>query len=219
MNKYERVPVWHVNGNGKLEPVDGPTAVETPAAKHDVEALLEEAARHTVGAKAPWSAAGVIERLAAALRAERERADAMTEKSCKDWENRRIARSHLRAVLEFMWPGDTGGPTVVQKARAFLAGDEQVPQRDHEWRTRWVAEREEHNRTRAQLATEDEAHAHTRAQSKHWQTEAEVSRKHCQAASAAQNRAESEAAGLRAQLTDLETAIRAIVDRVEKGRA
>ena len=72
---------------------------------------------------------------------------------------------------------------------------------------------------RAQLATEDEAHAHTRARL------AEVERKHADAlgertlALAAQNRAEGEAASLRAQLNNLETAIRALVERVEKGRA
>lgn len=312
----EAIPAaWHINRGDRLEPVEGPTAVETPAAKHDVDALLEEAAKHTTGAKAPWSAAGVIERLVAALRAERERAERAEHSSqsrydywwhacnhigsllsvinedqyarhaidaarrflekcspncsdppCAD-PSEGTARTYLRAVLAPF--RDESAASQVVAARAFMAGEEHAPQhapqqeadrslaalrsifnaigftlgdpRRAEDVARVVVEAkalrrmadagmgyalEDVAKLRADLRAEDEAHAHTRArlaeverERNAWREAREAAAGRASDALAAQNRAESEAASLRAQLADLDTAIRAIVDRVEKGRA
>jgi hypothetical protein len=224
-------PVMQVNdGKGGLRPLDPPTSAETPAAKHDVEAL-------------------------ASVARGRERASGLAID----------AHRHLRAVLDFMWPvgGRMTSPTVVQKARAFLAGEAQatVPtcnfcngalenqsfqgladRVDEVQRLRKdLAEAKERaDQSRREVLTEDEAHAATRARRaeverdlaatkerladaqhsfKRRADELDYLRAENRKALAAQNLAESEAAGLRAQLVDLETAIRGLVDRVEKGRA
>jgi hypothetical protein len=206
---------------------------EVPAAKGvDVEALLAEvrswgAGECSRGGRTIWH---VAEDLAVALRAEQKSNASMFRFASE-------ACGHLRAVLDFMWPSYAGGPTVVQKARAFLAGEEHAPRHEgspsypgtpqglvdelrdvrrerdmyqDEFRKKGAAlermveryererasfnqvakelwiEREASTKLRAELATEDEAQTHLRAAAND--------------ALAAQNRAESEAAALRAQL-------------------
>jgi hypothetical protein len=271
-------PVMQVNdGKGGLRPLEGPTAAETPAAKHDVEALLREVEQRfgrfrEQEAPGDWAFGWTAERcaaeLAATLRAERERAEALASVARGRERASGLAidaHRHLRAVLDFMWPvgGWMTSPTVVQKARAFLAGDGQAEaltcnfcngalddqsfqgladrvdevQRLRQEIETWKRttdrlrgdtrrEREAHEQARREVLTEDEAHAHTRARLAEverdlveWKRVAGERSRETQIALAAQNRAESEAAGLRAQLVDLETAIRSLVDRVEKGRA
>jgi hypothetical protein len=260
-------PVMQVNdGKGGLRPLEGPTAAETPAAKHDVEALLREVEQRFGrfrGQEAPgdwafgWTAERCAAELAAALRAERERAEALASVARGRERASGLAidaHRHLRAVLDFMWPvgGWMTSPTVVQKARAFLAGEEQAPRHDGareiELLRKELADKgaalarmlERYEQARREVLTEDEAHAATRARLaeverdlaatkerladaqhsfKRRADELDYLRAENRKALAAQNLAESEAAGLRAQLVDLETAIRSLVDRVEKGRA
>ena len=131
-----KVPfAWLVNdGEGGQNPVEGPTAAETPVAKGvDVDALLREAERRQAGQF--FGAASLyldnmpsvctdalLHWVAAALRVERERAEMWLRLA----QGAVTSRAHLRAVLDFMWPGG-GGPTVVHNARAFLRGEEQAP--------------------------------------------------------------------------------------------
>jgi hypothetical protein len=259
-------PVMQVNdGKGGLRPLEGPTAAETPAAKHDVDALLAWADRAPVLSWGNSSICANVVAMAAGLRAERERADAHRDGALATGHLLGEAHGHLRAVLDFMWPvgGRMTSPTVVQKARAFLAGEAQatVPtcnfcngalenqsfqgladRVDEVQRLRKdLAEAKERaDQARREVLTEDEAHAATRARRaeverdlaatkerladaqhsfKRRADELDYLRAENRKALAAQNLAESEAAGLRAQLVDLETAIRGLVDRVEKGRA
>jgi hypothetical protein len=245
------------NGNGRLRPFEGPTAAETPAAKHDVEALLKLADDWVSGRNRQNDGMALLRDLAAALRAERERAEALASVARGRERASGLAidaHRHLRAVLDFMWPvgGWMTSPTVVQKARAFLAGDGQAPLHDDareiELLRKELADKgaalarmlERYEQARREVLTEDEAHAHTRARLaeverdlaatkerladaqhsfKRRADELDYLRAENRKALAAQNRAESEAAALRAQLVDLETAIRSLVDRVEKGRA
>jgi hypothetical protein len=284
---WKRYADGDANAVEALPPIDPPSAAETPAAKHDVEALLREVEQRFGrfrGQEAPgdwafgWTAERCAAELAAALRAERERAEALASVARGRERASGLAigaHRHLRAVLDFMWPvgGWMTSPTVVQKARAFLAGDGQAPLHDDareiELLRKELADKgaalarmlERYEQARREVLTEDEAHAHTRAQlagctraCKTWEksanqhmaradaAELELARvtkngqsafegfhemvnqrnaanDRVRAALAGQNRAESEAAGLRAQLVDLETAIRGLVDRVEKGRA
>jgi hypothetical protein len=243
-------------------PGECPTCdTERHAAKGDVEALLREA--DACSAHVPQS---LMARLAAALRAERERAEHNKREAIVMIDIQREACGHLRAVLAFMWPGDTGGPTVVQKARAFLAGEEHAPrpEDDATWlRRMWDEEVAAHTKTyeadlakmheigrlksqlagergnvsrlEAKLATEDEAHAHTRAQlaeverdRDEWKKVARANAQDMHKALAAQNRAESEVTALRADLQfarqqreRLEIAIEGVMRLVEenaKGR-
>jgi hypothetical protein len=256
-------------------PNEPPTSAETPAAKHDVEALLREVDRRNASGAytnhpahedvREWTNGRIAIDLAAALRAERERANFHHRAGTEIAGHNHAARGHLRAVLDFMWPvgGRMTSPTVVQKARAFLAGEAQatVPtcnfcngalenqsfqgladRVDEVQRLRKdLAEAKERaDQSRREVLTEDEAHAATRARLaeverdlaatkerladaqhsfKRRADELDYLRAENRKALAAQNLAESEAAGLRAQLVDLETAIRGLVDRVEKGRA
>jgi hypothetical protein len=249
------------DGKGGLRDLDGPA---------DVEVLLKEADTWRFGLSATNGRTynDMIHDLAAALRAERERAEALASVARGRERASGLAidaHRHLRAALDFMWPvgGWMTSPTVVQKARAFLAGDGQAEaltcnfcngalddqsfqgladrvdevQRLRQEIETWKRttdrlrgdtrrEREAHEQARREVLTEDEAHAHTRARLAEverdlveWKRVAGERSRETQIALAAQNRAESEAAGLRAQLVDLETAIRSLVDRVEKGRA
>jgi hypothetical protein len=218
-------PVMQVNdGKGGLRPLDVPAAKET------------------------------IGDLAAALRAERElgRSDAV-EIAALSW--------HLRAVLDFMWPvgGWMTSPTVVQRARAFLAGDGQAPLHDDareiELLRKELADKgaalarmlERYEQARREVLTEDEAHAHTRARLaeverdlaatkerladaqhsfKRRADELDYLRAENRKALAAQNRAESEAAGLlnesielRRKLAEVDTMIEGLTTWAKKGRA
>jgi hypothetical protein len=264
-------PAMLVNdGKGGLRPLDQPT--ETPAVKGvDVEALLRQA--DACGFYPPGTGpkgGTLVHRLAAALRAERERADKMTgvanerireareatSAAASHYVNVQHAHGYLRAVLAWGWPDGTTGPEPVRRARAFLRGEEQAPRHDdtreiellrkeladkgaalermveryervthdlsrmtndrNEWKA--VAEaigpafQNDITKLRAELATEDEAATHLRAAAND--------------ALAAQNRAESEAAALRIEVTDLrrkvaegETLVESLIAWAKKGRA
>jgi hypothetical protein len=171
----------YVHGGPKMDPdlarhLNTGAKLESPA-KSDVDALLREtdewtAARAISGASRPAKA--LLTDLAATLRARAPR-----------------ATRHLRAVLDFMWPvgGWMTSPTVVQRARAFLAGDGQAPLHDDareiellrkELADKGAAlgrmvERYEKEKAhvdglveavrsaKAEVLAEDEAHAHTKA--------------------------------------------------------
>lgn len=184
------------------------------------------------------------------------------------------ANGHLRAVLAHGWPDGTTAPEVVRKARAHLAGEEQAPAAK-DWKAlferegrasaeagrrcveAWdklhavghelIAKERECANLRAQLATEDEAHAHTRARLAEVERERDAGREYAtelrglwkeeqgkvdalreklQVALAAQNRAEAGAATLRIEVTDLrrtvsegETLVESLIAWAKKGRA
>jgi hypothetical protein len=213
---------FHTNG--------GP--VETPAAKSalrpfddgDIRRLLWDTDQWDKSKPAPW----LLRDLAAALRTERERArllrqeaDFLTERSLAKGQGFDQARGHLRTVLDFMWPGD-GGPTVVQRARAFLAGEGQAKaptctfcngvlddqsfqgladrvDEAQRLQKELVAAKERADQARREVLTEDEAHAATREQLAVALREVERLRGDKRAILAAQNRAESEAVALRSE--------------------
>lgn len=144
---YAPVRMFVNDGKGGLRPLGAPTAAETPAAKHDVDALLQEVERWLDGfgwhsdESVPAVRCRQIMRLlsyvAAALRAERERhedtARCLGEAAAAEWQTRQAvdqAYGHLRAILDWGWPDGTTGPEPVRRARAFLAGEEQAPHRD-----------------------------------------------------------------------------------------
>jgi hypothetical protein len=307
---YDRVRI-----DGKEYP---PSGADSPQGKSDVEALRpfdDGDIRRLLWDADQWDKAKPAPRLlrdlAAVLRAEREKAEDAEASAKRGWEardamaiqhgraqaTRLTVTAHLRAVLDFMWPvgGWMTSPAVVQRARAFLAGEEQAPgddeqhYRDRAWRAEQdlratgdlaraheqtiealrkeladkgaalerMVERHElacaaRDELKGRLAADEVAHATTRTRlaEVEWERDAlqgsaiagaklaatlalyglpneakalagALNRRNgdMAAALAAQNRAESEAAGLRAQLADLETAIGALVVRVEKGRA
>lgn len=132
-------PAMLVNdGKGGLRPLDPLTAAETPAAKHDVEALLKEAeARPIIGAElavlvspAVLSDLGIARRLAAALRAALERVEGQTRRADANFVSMLAAHEHLLVVLDWGWPDGTTWPEPVRLARAFLAGEALAPHRD-----------------------------------------------------------------------------------------
>jgi hypothetical protein len=217
-----------------------PTPTGSPPQDGDAGTLLREADtwRFGLSARNGRTYNDMIHDLAAALRAERERASMAVDEAvwCRDHKRdaERLvdeARGHLRAVLDFMWPSE-GGPTVVQKARAFPAGEEQAPRPEdvsgpNQARYAIRCERKRANdaekfatQLRAQLAAEAEAHAHTSAEladAKGGPAAAgrEVERLQgvAREALAAQNRAESEAADLRGAL-DIERKAHEVTGRV-----
>lgn len=106
----------------RVVPQDPPTAAETPEAKGasektGVEALLERATLWRTEPMAP-----LVADLAAALRAERERADKASEAAGLAYTRAFDSQEHLRAVLRTGWAHSAMAPTVVQKARVFLEG-------------------------------------------------------------------------------------------------
>lgn len=106
-----------------VERIDAPKA---SVAKHDVDALLQEVDSWTVDAHERGVMRGpvaIMRNLAAALRAERERADRLDAEAM-------TARSLLGIILDRGWPPGTTGPSIVRRARAFLAGEEQVWRHD-----------------------------------------------------------------------------------------
>lgn len=186
----------------------------TASTKRDVEALLREvdAWRGAIVGGGSRFAADIMKDLAAALRAEQERANRLDAEAM-------TARSLLGIILDRCWPPGTTGPSIARRARAFLADEGQAPQHDDlsgpsEARYAIRCERkrvndaeEENARLRAELATADEAQTLLRARlaevermASTWENGAKHHMTRADLAEGALSKARSEVAQLRADL-------------------
>jgi hypothetical protein len=195
-----------------------------PAAQDDVEALLREAERVFTlvdwgeGKPQPlkYDFATMARNLAAALRAERERAEALQQegdylRGRKRHEERSgdESRGHLRRVLAHGWPEGTTGPACVREARAFLAGEVPTGVKDDGWR---------HFDREAQ-AHRDSADRWLKKAAK-LEAERDVAKEDVRKALAAQNQAEAELASTKAQLCALEDGLEKLMVQLRgKGAA
>lgn len=221
-----------------------------PAAKGvDVDALLREADawRFGLSARNGRTYNDMIHDLAAALRAERGRANTWQKAGEANDAHAHKALDLLSAVLDWGWPDGTTGPEPVRRAQAFLRGEEQATRHD-DAREAMLRETELVLRCEAResrVAVDKDLHPADIARELGRQLRSlrhDLSLARAQLATedeavthlrtaandalAAQNRAESEAATLRIEVVDLRRKVaegEALVDHLvawaKKGRA